>query len=947
MGVQLISIVVAIIVLFSPFLAISEIDIDPQVIPLDNLINLEETMDKDTVDLIWANCGTELMHLVESFQDLQSSSNFDRTLLDHEKLLKSLAFQDSQIKKIVLDCLRDKSVGFLESGEDKHPRKWFMEFLEYFPYFSNGVSNGRKTRRLIEANPPVSSPVPAPAEAPGVRKPPSPPFFPVDRNESLSTGPQPPVDSGPISRSSSGGNGGHRKVVIAVVVTATVTFFLAGLMFCCYTRICRNRRGQNDDRPLLSLSLSDYSINGNSYKPSYNVNNSVHNVGNAGDDSLYPNSNFQKMDSRVSVDSGVTLGIPLRPPPGRVESSFGPPPGRVESSFGPPPGRVESSFGPPPGRVESSFGPPPGRVESSFRPPPGRVESSKRPSEIGAPPPPPAATSPPPPPPPAAGPPPPPPPPRGGPPPPPRGGPPPPPPKPFGANAGPRPPPLPPSGGAPPPRPPVTSLKPPRPTAGPSNSSTDDADASKAKLKPFFWDKVMANPDQSMVWHQIKSGSFQFSEEMIETLFGYNTTDKNKDHTRKNSASQDPGFQFIQIIDPKKAQNLSILLKALNVTTEEICDALKEGNELPVELVQTLIKMAPTADEELKLRMYNGNLSQLGTAERFLKLVIEVPFAFKRLESLLFMCTFQEEESMIKESFVTLEAACVDLRKSRLFLKLLEAVLKTGNRMNDGTFRGSAQAFKLDTLLKLSDVKGIDGKTTLLHFVVQEIIRSEGIKAARITRESKSFKTDDLLKETSSSSQETEERYRVLGLQVVSGLSNELENVKKAAIVDADGLTSLVSRLGRSLVKSREFLNADLNEESDEFRRVLSEFVKNAGEEIAWMLEEEKRIMAMIKSTADYFHGKSGKDEGLRLFVIVRDFLMILDKVCKEVGNDPVRTPRTGKNDELRGGVERKDGGAVTGGPPEGPRSTFFDQRERLFPAIAQRRVESSSSDED
>lgn len=39
----------------------------------------------------------------------------------------------------------------------------------------------------------------------------------------------------------------------------------------------------------------------------------------------------------------------------------------------------------------------------------------------------------------------------------------------------------------------------------------DDANApkEKTKLKPFFWDKVLANPDQSMVWHQIRSGSFQ------------------------------------------------------------------------------------------------------------------------------------------------------------------------------------------------------------------------------------------------------------------------------------------------------------------------------------------------------------------------------------------------------------------------------------------------------
>ena len=67
-----------------------------------------------------------------------------------------------------------------------------------------------------------------------------------------------------------------------------------------------------------------------------------------------------------------------------------------------------------------------------------------------------------------------------------------------------------------------------------------------------------------------------------------------------------------------------------------------------------------------------------------------------------------------------------------LFIKLLEAVLKTGNRLNTGTFRGDAKACKLDTLLKLLDVKGVDGKTTLLHFVIQEIIKAEGARAARM-----------------------------------------------------------------------------------------------------------------------------------------------------------------------------------------------------------------------
>lgn len=90
--------------------------------------------------------------------------------------------------------------------------------------------------------------------------------------------------------------------------------------------------------------------------------------------------------------------------------------------------------------------------------------------------------------------------------PPPPGPPPPPPPRP---PAAPRPPP-PPRAGHPPPAPP-------KPVAGKNQltslgqqkqGGSSEGDAAKPKLKPFFWDKVSANPDQSMVWHEINAGSF-------------------------------------------------------------------------------------------------------------------------------------------------------------------------------------------------------------------------------------------------------------------------------------------------------------------------------------------------------------------------------------------------------------------------------------------------------
>ncbi|CAJ1978719.1 unnamed protein product [Sphenostylis stenocarpa] len=437
---------------------------------------------------------------------------------------------------------------------------------------------------------------------------------------------------------------------------------------------------------------------------------------------------------------------------------------------------------------------------------------------------------------------------------------------------------------------------------------------------------------------------------MIETLFGYNAMDKNNGQRQKEPSSQDPSPQFVQIIDKKKAQNLLILLRALNVTMEEVRDALYEGHELPSEFLQTLLKMAPTSDEELKLRLFSGDLSQLGPADSFLKALVDIPFAFKRMEALLFMGSFKEELGTTMESFSILEVllivilfyvqlyvicqvACKELRSSRLFLKLLEAVLKTGNRMNDGTFRGGAQAFKLDTLLKLSDVKGTDGKTTLLHFVVLEIIRSEGIKAVRKAKDSQSISSDDLQVST----QETEEaQYHEIGLQVVSNLSSELENVKKASVIDADILTGTTAKLGHGLVKTQDLISKNMKnvEEDRGFCETVRSFVQNAEADVKKLLEEEKRIMALVKNTGDYFHGNAGKNEGIRLFIVVRDFLVMLDKVCKEVRDTQKRQAKTVKQENTRGSSSSE-----THPPP--------DFRQRLFPAIAERRMEDISSDDE
>jgi hypothetical protein len=194
----------------------------------------------------------------------------------------------------------------------------------------------------------------------------------------------------------------------------------------------------------------------------------------------------------------------------------------------------------------------------------------------------------------------------------------------------------------------------------------------------------------------------------------------------------------------------------------------------------------------------------------------------------------------------------------KLFLKLLEAVLKTGNRMNVGTARGGAMAFKLDTLLKLADVKGTDGRTTLLHFVVQETVRSQ----------KPPIRTAD-------------------GQDIVAGLSAELTNVKKTATIDLDVLTTSVSGLAQGLSRIKELVGKDLagDERGRCFVDLMAPFVVQAVDVIGELEDGERQVLAHVRDITEYYHGDVSKDEAspLRIFVIVRDFLGMLERVYKEV----------------------------------------------------------------
>ncbi|OIT34034.1 formin-like protein 1 [Nicotiana attenuata] len=406
----------------------------------------------------------------------------------------------------------------------------------------------------------------------------------------------------------------------------------------------------------------------------------------------------------------------------------------------------------------------------------------------------------------------------------------------------------------------------------------------KPKLKPLHWDKVRASSDRAMVWDQLNSSTFQLNEEMIETLFTVNSSNLNsKDVVRRPMI---PVMnQESQVLDLKKSQNIAILLRALQITSDEVCEALLEGDAdiLGAELLESLIKMAPTKEEERKLKVFKDELSfKLGPAEKFLKGVLDIPFAFKRVDAMLYICCFDSDVEYLRTSFQTLENACGELRNSRIFLKLLEAVLRTGNRMNVGTNRGDARAFKLDTLLKLVDIKGADGKTTLLHFVLHETIRAEGshLSVADLTPN---------VQKNQQSVVRDEAEFKKIVLEVFSVLSHDLANVKKAAVMDTDILSNEVAKLATGVTKITNVLKLNeelvLSESSRKFFESMNGFLKKAEEEIINIQAQEDVALSMVKELTEYFYGDAAKEEArpIRIFMVVSDFLSILDQVCKDL----------------------------------------------------------------
>ena len=260
--------------------------------------------------------------------------------------------------------------------------------------------------------------------------------------------------------------------------------------------------------------------------------------------------------------------------------------------------------------------------------------------------------------------------------------------------------------------------------------STSIVNKRKSRLVNIHWTKLSedAVQNQNCIWNRSSKKPKLLPKTMdissLEELF-----QKRKPNTELKGLNKDKKSQSTQtanIIDPRRAQNVAISLQAFKDFKKEdlvsIIDDMDPEHQIKGDRVLFLTGLLPTKNEAEGIERFKGNESQLVPVEKFFRLLLSVKDVNRKIKIMETMEMMNQTVVALKMGYEILRRVCEEVIKSEKLQLVLEAVLTIGNIMNEGTSTGGAAGFKFDSLLKLTQTKSIDGKMTVLDYIVSSFI---------------------------------------------------------------------------------------------------------------------------------------------------------------------------------------------------------------------------------
>uniref|UniRef100_A0A7N0TB57 Formin-like protein n=1 Tax=Kalanchoe fedtschenkoi TaxID=63787 RepID=A0A7N0TB57_KALFE len=175
----------------------------------------------------------------------------------------------------------------------------------------------------------------------------------------------------------------------------------------------------------------------------------------------------------------------------------------------------------------------------------------------------------------------------------------------------------------------------------------------------------------------------------------------------------------VQLVDLRRAYNCEIMLTKIKTPLPDMINAILalDSVALDIDQVENLIKFCPTKEEIELLKGYTGDKEMLGKCEQFFLELMKVPRVESKLRVFGFKIQFSSQVNDLKSNLNTIKEAAMEVKESAKLRQIMQTILTLGNALNQGTARGSAVGFKLDSLLKLSDTRARNNKMTLMHYL--------------------------------------------------------------------------------------------------------------------------------------------------------------------------------------------------------------------------------------
>ncbi|KAG7606506.1 Formin FH2 domain [Arabidopsis thaliana x Arabidopsis arenosa] len=241
------------------------------------------------------------------------------------------------------------------------------------------------------------------------------------------------------------------------------------------------------------------------------------------------------------------------------------------------------------------------------------------------------------------------------------------------------------------------------------------------KLKPYHWLKLTRAVNGSL-WAETQMSSeaskapdIDMTE--LESLFSASAPEQ-AGKSRLDS-SRGPKPEKVQLIEHRRAYNCEIMLSKVKVPLQDLTNSVLnlEESALDADQVENLIKFCPTREEMELLKGYTGDKDKLGKCELFFLEMMKVPRVETKLRVFSFKMQFTSQISELRNSLGVVNSAAEQVKNSEKFKRIMQTILSLGNALNQGTARGAAVGFKLDSLPKLSETRARNNRMTLMHYL--------------------------------------------------------------------------------------------------------------------------------------------------------------------------------------------------------------------------------------